>query len=221
MTETAGELQSYLEMLCRRAKELGAVEAAPIPVADIVVDERAMLKCLAPRCPFYGTNLMCPPNVMPISQFKRTLRAYHYGIIIIKIDLALSGTPEDLTNLNDISEAWGTIKSAGTNKENLGTSITKYVRVLREDQETLSEILRQIESVCISDGYYFAAGLGSGACFLCDECVGPNSACRYPYKARPSMEAMGIDVVATANRVGMQLNFNRDARSWAGLILVA
>ncbi|TRZ50657.1 MAG: hypothetical protein D4S01_06230, partial [Dehalococcoidia bacterium] len=39
--------------------------------------------------------------------------------------------------------------------------------------------------------------------------------------ARPSMEAMGIDVVATAKKAGLRLNFGRDeARGWVGLILV-
>jgi predicted metal-binding protein len=36
------------------------------------------------------------------------------------------------------------------------------------------------------------------------------------------MEAMGIDVVATAERVGLELSFGEEtARSWLGLVLVA
>lgn len=219
MSKTGRKFWSYLEILCHRAKESGALEAVAIPVTDIVVDERAVLKCLVPRCPFYGTNLMCPPNLMPVSEFKKILKAYHYAILI-KIDSALSGSPEGLTRLNDASKAWEIVKSAGRKEEQTVTPITEYVRVLRDSQERLYEIITQIESICMREGYCFAAGLSAGACFLCDECVGPKSACRHPFKARPSMEAMGIDVVATAKRAGMRLNFDRDARSWVGLILV-
>ncbi|MBA7544866.1 hypothetical protein ES705_37227 [subsurface metagenome] len=213
------EFWSYLEILCHRAKELGALEAVAIPVTDIVVDERAVLKCLVPRCPFYGTNLTCPPNLMPVSEFKKILKAYHYAILI-KIDSASSGLPEGLTRLNDISKAWEITQSAGSKEKQPITPITEYVRVLRDSQKRLYEIITQIESICIREGYCFAAGLSAGACFLCDECVGPKSACRHPFKARPSMEAMAIDVVATAKRAGMRLNFDQDARSWWGLILV-
>jgi len=58
---------------------------------------------------------------------------------------------------------------------------------------------------------------------LCDECVGVKSGlpCRYPFKARTSMGALGIDVVATVKRAGMKLSFAQDeARSCVGLVLV-
>ncbi|MCK4724002.1 MAG: hypothetical protein KAT75_11890, partial [Dehalococcoidia bacterium] len=80
-----------------------------------------------------------------------------------------------------------------------------------------------IESLCIREGYHFAAGLSAGACLLCDECVGAKSGlpCRYPFKARTSMGALGVDVVATAKRAGMEVNFaQNEARSCVGMILV-
>ncbi len=49
VTSNAGKrLKSYLKSLCQRAKELGASAAVAIPVTDVVVDERAMLKCVVP-----------------------------------------------------------------------------------------------------------------------------------------------------------------------------
>ncbi len=38
--------------------------------------------------------------------------------------------------------------------------------------------------------------LGAGSCSICGECTYPDAPCRYPEKARRSMEACGIDVVA-------------------------
>ena len=58
---------------------------------------------------------------------------------------------------------------------------------------------------------------------MCEECVGIKSGlpCRYPFKARPVMEAVGIDVVTTTAKVGVDLDFGQSAsRSWVGLVLV-
>ena len=213
---------SYLETLCQRAKELGASEAIAIPVADIVVDERARIKCLVPVCSFYGSNLMCPPNVMPISEFKEILKDYH-GAILIKIASSLSGPPDELASQNDLSKAWEIVMSAGRKEEQLAAPALEYAHALRDNMERLYEIISQIESICLKEGYSFAAGFSAGGCLLCDRCVGIESGlpCRHPFKARPSMEAMGIDVVATAKRVGLHINFDQNkARGWVGLILV-
>jgi len=45
--------------------------------------------------------------------------------------------------------------------------------------------------------------------------------CRFPFQARPSLEAMGIDVVATLKNVGLSLAFPVQGRvTWTGLILL-
>lgn len=215
-------LESYLKFLCQKAQELGASEAVAIPVTDIVVDERTKLKCLVAVCSFYGTNLMCPPNVLPVSEFKNILKRYH-GAILVKIASAPSGPPEELTNPIELAEAWEIFKSAGRGEKQPSTPLTNYFHALRDNHERLCKIIGQIESLCIREGYHFVAGLSAGGCFLCDECVGAKSGlpCRHPFEARPSMEALGIDVVATAKRAGTQLNFaQNESRDWVGLILV-
>ena len=222
MSEIDKRLESYLKFLCQKALELGASEAVAIPATDIVVDERAALKCLAPLCSFYATNLMCPPNVMPISEFKNILKRYH-GAILVKLDNTLPVPSEELTDPVGLAEAWEIVKSVRKKINEPQTATTEYARALRDNQERLCKISGQIESLCIREGYHFAAGLSAGGCFLCDECVGvkPGLPCRHPFKARPSMEALGIDVVATAKRAGMRLNFaQNEARGWVGLILV-
>ncbi len=222
MIEIDKRLESYLKFLCQRAKELGASEAVATPVSDIVVDERTRLKCLVPLCSFYDANLMCPPNVMPISEFKEILKRYH-GAILIKTDTASASPPEELTDPVGLAEAWEIVKSARKKTNERQTVITEYIHALRDNQERLYKIIEQIESLCIREGYHFAAGLSAGACLLCDECVGAKSGlpCRYPFKARTSMGALGVDVVATAKRAGMEVNFaQNEARSCVGMILV-
>lgn len=213
-------LESYLKFLCQRAKELGASEAVAIPATDIVVDERVALKCLVPRCPFYGTNLMCPPNVMPISQFKNVLKRYH-GAILLKTDSVTSEPPEELAGPVEITDTWETFKAAGVEEKQSSTPTTDYLYTLRDNLERIYKITSQIESLCIKEGYHFAAGLSATGCLLCDQCVGPGEPCRHPLKARPSMDALGIDVVTTAKKAGMQLSFaQNEARSWVWLILI-
>ena len=44
---------------------------------------------------------------------------------------------------------------------------------------------------------------GAGSCSICGECTYPNAPCRFPEKARRSMEACGIDVVALSKFCGI------------------
>ena len=111
--------------LCREAKRLGASEAALIPAADVVVDARTLLKCQVPLCSHYGINLMCPPNVLPASQFKDILKCYR-DAILIKVDI-----PTD-----DLQ-----VQSNGPSPE--------YVDAARDTRNKLHEIVCHLESQCI------------------------------------------------------------------------
>jgi len=198
MHKAVDSLESYLARLCRKAKELGASQAVAIPAVDIVVDERTSLKCLVPLCPHYSIDLMCPPNVIPVSKFREILGGYHHAILI-KVDIPLTN------------------KSKGTPKAD-------YMKALEDAQKRLHDIVCKIESISLADGYHFAAGLTGGSCPLCEECVGVKSGlpCRHPFKARPAMEAVGIDVMATARKAGLDLSFGQnESRGWVGLVLIA
>ena len=82
----AERLESDMMSLCRRAEELGASQVVPLLAEDVVVDERALLKCIAPLCLHYGRDLLCPPNVLPVSKFKEVLGRYHRAILV-KLDV--------------------------------------------------------------------------------------------------------------------------------------
>ena len=57
---------------------------------------------------------------------------------------------------------------------------------------------------------------------LCDVCAGANGQpCNHPFEARPSMEAVGIDVVATAEAAGLAIELPADKHPrWTGLLLI-
>jgi predicted metal-binding protein len=77
--------------------------------------------------------------------------------------------------------------------------------------------------IFLSD-YYKAFGLGSGPCRLCkDRDCAFDEGCRFPDEARPSMEACGIDVYATARRHGFTIHVVKDRSDidhYFGLVLV-
>ncbi|MCD6272235.1 MAG: methyltransferase domain-containing protein [Deltaproteobacteria bacterium] len=53
-------------------------------------------------------------------------------------------------------------------------------------------------------GYHKALVFGAGHCPVCSKCPG-DGICKYPEKARPSMEGSGIDVYSTAKNAGISL----------------
>ena len=55
-------------------------------------------------------------------------------------------------------------------------------------------------------GYRFAAAYAGGDCVLCEVCEGiEDGVCRHPFEARPSAEAVGVDVIATARAAGLDI----------------
>ena len=184
------------EQLIKTAMERGATEAKIIPANEIVLDERVILKCQVPLCNEYGNHLLCPPNSPSLAQFREVLKRYSNALLI------QLRTPMD--------------QSVSKSEQSLKKAI--YARA-----NELHEIVNVLEKVAQELHFTFAAGFIGGACKLCDPCVGIKSGkpCKYPFKARPSMEAVGIDVHLTAQRAG--LGFSPDIEKevvWNGLVLL-
>lgn len=67
----------------------------------------------------------------------------------------------------------------------------------------MHELLLKLERELFLAGYYKALSFGAGSCPLCHVCN--REKCRQPQKARPSMEACGIDVFGTVKANGFTL----------------
>jgi len=174
-------------------KAKGAATVTPIPASHVVVDERVRLKCRVPICDSFHKNLMCPPFVMAVEEFRKVLGRYKEAILL---------------------QTEGTI--AITNDEIPGGDVFVPAKKLHD-------LVNIGEREAFRSGFRFAAGLIGGCCRLCEACVAidNSSDCRFPFRARPSMEAMGIDVVATLEGSGLALAFPvRDRVTWTGLILI-
>ena len=119
----------FLEELCNKACQLGALEAITINASDIVLDDRVLLKCLTPMCANYGVNLTCPPNSLSFADFKRILGKYQ-SVVLIRMGNTYPGKPEETKGQNSLSEIWQINKAAGS-ESSPSDGLTDYLQVLR------------------------------------------------------------------------------------------
>jgi len=186
--------KKVLEGIILALWDKGASAVRLIPVKKIVVDERVRLKCQVPLCDTYGRNLMCPPNLPSVDEFRKALSHFSEAVLL-QVSAPI------------------TQQSGGKLSEDVFGPAKK-----------LHELVNMGEKMAFQGGLHFATGLIGGCCRLCDECVAVQgeTKCRFPFKARPSMEAMGIDVFSTLRRAGLPVSGLPigDRVTWTGVILL-
>ena len=206
------QIESDLKALCEFAKELGANDAVSFSSKDVVVDERVRLKCLIPPCDDLGLNLMCPPFVMSVQEFKVILSKYSWAILI-QIEAPISTKMRNKINkTGDLASLYG--------DEDF---LKDYRSTFDPIRMKLHKIINRVEAKASMFGYRFATGFKAGPCKLCSECAVKDSItiCKHPYQSRPAMEAVGIDVFKTAENAGLHFDFlTKDKAVWNGLVLV-
>jgi predicted metal-binding protein len=175
-------LEKDLKGFEQKALDLGASMAKIVPGDWVEIDERVRLKCAVPLCPYFDKCINCPPHTPQPDVMRSILAKYEWAILF-----AL-----DIIPVSDFAD-----RSKGREQSN------KWAK------KTL-EITCEIETLAFSLGYYFATGFAQASCLkaLCgkDRCLvlGGNR-CPYPLKARPSMEAVGIDVYRLVTRAGWDI----------------
>jgi predicted metal-binding protein len=160
------------------ALSLGATDALVIDTATIPVDDRVLLKCRVPLCSSYGICGNCPPHCPHPDEMRRFLAGFRTAVVFRSAVSSPAITAQE------------------GHKEELKT--------LRRGLYGLTSAL---ESAAFYDGHYFAAGFASGSCktLYCrdQECaVVSGERCRQSLRARPAMEAVGIDCFALTARLG-------------------
>jgi predicted metal-binding protein len=175
--------KANLERYRKLALALGASDAVILRASDVVVDERVRLKCLVPRCLRAGETPNCPPNAPDLDLVRKALARFSWAILF-KCDV---GPIEDYA------------PGSGKTRE-------EKRRVLSFHRQS-SEVVYELERQAYKDGYHLAMGFGGGSCkdYLCQGMICQfldSGRCRFPHRSRPSMEAMGIDVVSLINKVG-------------------
>ena len=198
-------LEKDLEKYREKAIELGATNARIISTEEIPVDDRVTLKCQVPRCFGYGVCAHCPPNVLKPADLRSHLEDYKWAIFF-----TIDFPSEVIVRYN------ATIKEI----------IAAYQNVYK--------VVNEIESTAFYDGYYLSFGFAAGSCrhvycSLEENCLAmEGKRCRFSLRARPSMEAVGIDVYKMVAQSGWDIypiGSNAEAKdipkgTLAGLIII-
>ena len=201
MPETKEE--SFYEII-EIATQAGATAAKIIPSQQVVVDERVRLKCEVPRCSGYGQFLTCPPHVMAPEDFSRILSRYEWCLLV----------QVEAKDIDSTDKGNGRIDNDVLSENN---------DLHRPYKLKLLEIVETVEASAFKKGMRFATGFVGGSCALCDHCVEDKflDACRHPFRARPPIEGVGIDVVKTAQNAGLSIHLSSSKNVlWTGLVLL-
>ncbi len=176
------ESNQVFEMLIKTAISMGATDASIISTGEIPVEKSVVEMCESPRCEGYGQCANCPPHVMGPDEAIEWIRSYNKALVF-RLDLA----PEAL--LHD-----------------------DYQRTFHK----IFAISAAMEGIASRKGIINASGLGAGSCkpVFCPKqpcAVLEGGQCRYPHLARPSLEALGINVFKLAEKLGWKIHrFLRD-----------
>lgn len=206
------------EELIRYALASGMDRATVIPADMIVVEKRAQTKCLIPRCTSYGRSYTCPPN-MPSTAEVREIVGEYRSAVFMQVD--------------------GSEEKDGYNEVMRSNYNWCYPSVYK-----LMEAVHNTEVRAFDLGWVMAMGFAGGDCRWCELIGGgieryggdallhanaggcmcdSGNPCMQEYRARPAMEAMSINVLATASNAGMPFYFSgkeKGAIVWNGLVLI-
>ncbi len=93
----------------------------------------------------------------------------------------------------------------------------------KSTEDQIKTTVVELERKFFLRGAWKVFGLGAGSCSLCKECNLKEQLCRHAERARPAMEACGIDVFSTVKKVGFPIEVVRtrgQCPNYYGLILV-
>ncbi len=178
-----------IDAFCARAKELGASDARIVTEKDLVASRLEKSEQENTDSGQQVRSIHWPRPIYPYDDIEEAIATYRWGILF-KV------CPKNT------ADAFGST-STGTG-DNSGT--------VRDAHRKVFEIAAFLESECFYKGYHLAMALASTDCreVFCNEepscaALSKGRACIHPYKARPSLQACGINPYRLAERVGWKL----------------
>ncbi len=92
---------------------------------------------------------------------------------------------------------------------------------IRQTKVDFHHKILQIEEFLRKGGINQVWGMIGGSCELCAVCKAKmGEPCPYPDKARTSLEAIAIDVLALLDKFGLDSKFHADKITWTGCVLL-
>ncbi|MBW1837981.1 MAG: DUF2284 domain-containing protein [Deltaproteobacteria bacterium] len=195
-------LSSCIKRLSQHATDFGASDAKVIPLDLIGIEDEVPEMCKKPRCDGYGKSINCPPHTMKPEEFREFVKQYGHAVVF-KIDVSIEDMMSEKRN---------------------------------DAFRMIYEIASKLETMAKDAGSEYSRGFAAGSCkpVFCRghkvcQALADKHACRNPSMARPSMEAVGINVIKLIRDVGWEIqviNKDSDPESisnvvLAGLVLVA
>lgn len=178
------------------ALDMGVDSAKVITTDHVVIEDRVRLKCMV--CPYYGKNLKCPPYTPSIDEFRKILNDYSIAMIV-KLK-----PPEISKKIREYGQEKG--DEARLWNQDLNNLSPVIWSEISDIYRTMLTDLLELERAAFNQGYAFAMAFFGGKCLLCENC-NLEKGCQNALMARFSAEAMGINVLKTAENAGMGLKF--------------
>ena len=175
------------------AQQMGYTRSQLIWTEQVVFDPRTLIKCQQNTCTHYGQNFMCPPNLPRFEQYLEMNRQFRIALLIQQETTLTAGLSSE-----EIDQQFKALSTAN-----------------------LKNVVK-LEETAFRLGFLFAQSLAGGACKLCSPCkarLGEKNCCQ-PQNARPSMEAIGIDVTSTCERAGFPADFKPTRLLVTGMIYI-
>ena len=208
---------NIIDEIIKRSKIKGNGHAKLIATSDIVIDPRVRWKCQIPICFGYGTSINCPPNSPTTEEMKEIVSSYKHAILVTFYPPVQNHVFPNIL---------------------LG---------VQGDVNLLNQMVSMIEAEATYMGYYLAMGFKGGPCVGCglfspeffkdmmlQKKIPPcpvldGQMCRQYLRARPALEACGVDSFATAKKCGEKIPFVINPEHpkesvpfvvWHGIILI-
>jgi predicted metal-binding protein len=167
----------------KMAKDSGATAFVPMSTSQVVTAHWVRLRCQY-GCKYYGTRFTCPPYSPDPEVTRKVLDEYEVAYLIrYEGFLGLDTYPPN--------SLYDSLKKMSVRACDAGFEMERHAFLA---------------------GYYKAYLYGAHRCYRCETCgvEEGKSKCRFPVKARPSLESAGIDVFATAKNAGIETHVIRD-----------
>lgn len=171
-------LDAFLNKLNKKAIKIGADKATIVDTSIIPIEDAIIEYCKKPLCASYGKSANCPPHSLRPAEARKLLTAAQKALLF-KLDV------ESKVLMSDASK-----------------------KAFRR----IYEIASKLELKALSAGFGRSKGLGAGSCLpvFCNKnkcrVIEENKECRFPSLARPSMEAVGINVFKLIQDVGWEIH---------------
>jgi predicted metal-binding protein len=182
----------------------GAADAAIISSRDVIIDPRARLKCLIPRCYMAGMCAHCPPHGYSVDEVRDAVSRTLWGVFFrVRVKSSIIAAPFFSGEAGrKVPRGYLTRKmDRRGNLMNLGAS---YLQVY-----TIAALLAKR---ALASGFPAALKFAAGPCrdVLCHmqpscRVLTAKQECRNPELSAPSMESCGMDAYTMAARAGWDL----------------